>query len=154
MPAKHEHPRNTPAPSWVYDDGGRAAAGWPATTHDPGDCVARALAIATGEPYADVYAGLAALASELGGRRSARDGVSRQVYDRWLADRGWAWVATMRVGQGCQVHLRADELPAGRVIVRLSGHLAAVIDGAAHDTADPTRGGSRCVYGYWVRSTP
>jgi hypothetical protein len=28
--------------------------------------------------------------------------------------------------------------------------LCAVIDGVIHDTFNPSRGGSRCVYGYWV----
>jgi hypothetical protein len=58
----------------------------------------------------------------------------------------------MAVGSGCKVHLRADELPSGRLIVRVSHHFAAVIDGVIHDTHDCSRGGTRCVYGYWVRS--
>jgi hypothetical protein len=45
--------------------------------------------------------------------------------------------------------LKADELPAGRLIVSVSKHLVAVIDGVAHDTHDPSRGGTRCVYGYY-----
>jgi hypothetical protein len=57
----------------------------------------------------------------------------------------------MGIGTGCTVHLKADELPAGRIIVRLSGHYAAVIDGVLHDTSDCSRDGTRCVYGYWVK---
>jgi hypothetical protein len=34
---------------WVYDDGGRYAAGF--RPRDVGDCVTRAIAIATGKPY-------------------------------------------------------------------------------------------------------
>jgi hypothetical protein len=56
----------------------------------------------------------------------------------------------MGIGTGCRVHLRAGELPGGRIITRLTGHLAAVIDGVVHDTEDPGRAGTRCVYGYWV----
>ena len=41
-----------------------------------------------------------------------------------------------------------EELPAGRLIVRLAGHVAAVLDGVLHDTEDWYRG--RCVYGYWL----
>jgi hypothetical protein len=26
-----------------------------------------------------------------------------------------------------------------------------VIDGVIHDTFDPSRGGTRCVYGYWIK---
>ena len=55
----------------------------------------------------------------------------------------------MGIGTGCKVHLRKDELPMGRIIVALSKHYAAVIDGVVHDTHDPSRSGTRCVYGYW-----
>jgi hypothetical protein len=66
-----------------------------------------------------------------------------------LAERGWKWTATMGIGTGCTVHLRADELPSGRIIATVSGHLVAVVDGVVHDTHDPTRDGTRCVYGYY-----
>jgi hypothetical protein len=139
--------------TWTYDDGGRADAGY---VGDAGDCVTRAIAIATGIDYATVYDALAAgMASSRGrhhtrGKRSARNGVFRNVYDPYLAGLGWRWTPTMAVGQGCRVHLRADELPAGRIVARLSRHVCAVIDGVIHDTADPSRDGTRCVYGYWT----
>ncbi|MGH2478016.1 MAG: hypothetical protein ACRDIL_22445 [Candidatus Limnocylindrales bacterium] len=59
----------------------------------------------------------------------------------------------MAIGSGWRVHLRADELPAGWLIVQLSGHVTAVIDGVVHDTHDPSRHGTRCVYGYWTRGS-
>jgi len=62
---------------------------------------------------------------------------------------GWHWTPTMRIGQGCRVHVRADELPTGRLIVVVSRHLTAVIDGVIHDTADPSRKGTRCVNGVY-----
>jgi hypothetical protein len=31
----------------------------------------------------------------------------------------------------------------------VSRHAVAVIDGVIHDTYDCSRGGKRCVYGYW-----
>jgi len=55
----------------------------------------------------------------------------------------------MQIGSGCRVHLRADDLPAGRLIVKVTHHLVAVIDGVIHDTHNCSRGGTRCVYGYW-----
>jgi hypothetical protein len=55
----------------------------------------------------------------------------------------------MQVGSGCKVHLRADELPPGCLIARVSRHVVDVIDGVIHDTHDCSRGGARCVYGYW-----
>jgi hypothetical protein len=57
----------------------------------------------------------------------------------------------MKIGSGCQTHLREGELPMGRLIVKTSKHLVAVINGIIHDTADPSREGTRCVYGYWSK---
>lgn len=134
--------------SLVLSDGGRQAAGFRGS--EAGDCVVRALTIACDEDYRVVYDELALLSKEMGGRRSARDGVAPKVYKEWLRHRGWKWTATMKVGVGCVVHLRADELPAGRLVARLSGHLCAVVDGVVYDNHDPRRGGTRCVYGYWT----
>lgn len=83
------------------------------------------------------------------GKSSARTGMPRVQYEKYLASIGWEWIPTMTVGSGCQVHLKAAELPAGRIIVKVSKHLCAVIDGVIHDTSDPSRGGTRCVYGYY-----
>jgi hypothetical protein len=57
--------------------------------------------------------------------------------------------AAMQVGSGTKVHLRDGELPMGRLVVAVSNHVTAVIDGVVHDTHDPSRGGTRAVYGYW-----
>lgn len=124
------------------DDGGRAAAGFKGETSD---CVCRAIAIATGKPYTDVYADLNALgALERKGKRrrgmsSARTGVYKPTYRRYLESLGWSFVPTMGIGTGCRVHLTDGELPMGRLIVAVSKHLTAVIDGVIHDTHDPQR---------------
>lgn len=146
---------------FIYDDGGRADAGFKGET---GDCVTRAIAIATGKPYRDIYDALhqaalndrwlmAKLERRYGAQArrhaSPRDGVNPKIYRRYLQGIGWRWTPTMGIGTGCTVHLRADELPSGRLIVSLSKHLAAVIDGVVHDTHDPSRDGTRCVYGVW-----
>lgn len=140
---------------WNYNDGGRAETG---RKGDAGDCVTRAVTIATGLPYAEVYDALAAgtgsqrASSRVAKRsRSARNGINvkRQWFKDYMAGLGWEFVATMQIGSGCKVHLRADELPAGRLIVSVSKHYVAVIDGVIHDTRDCSRDGKRCVYGYW-----
>jgi hypothetical protein len=134
------------------NDGGRAAAGFKGKT---GDCVTRAITLATGIPYKEVYEAINQLAraerkgSRKSGVSSARNGVYRFTYERYLKSLGWRWTPTMKVGQGCKTHLRAEELPAGRLVVIVSRHLTAVIDGVIYDTHDPSREGSRCVYGYW-----
>jgi hypothetical protein len=131
-----------------HDDGGREAAGFTGTT---GDCVTRAIAIATGLPYREVYDALHARAKARGDRKpSPRDGASRKDYQPYLESLGWRWVPTMHIGSGCTVHLRADELPPGRLVVCLSRHMCAVVDGVVRDNHDPRRGGTRCVYGYFT----
>jgi len=145
---------------WVRDDGGRSVAGFKG---DTGDCVTRALAIATGMPYRTVYDELFERQRVFSGGRSRkarrirergatpRQGVFREVYQAFLEEVGWRWVPTMKIGSGCQVHLRSDELPGGTIICRLSKHIATVKDGVVHDIHDPSRDGTRCVYGYFER---
>ncbi len=138
---------------FVQNDGGRQAAGFKGKT---GDCVCRAIAIVTGKPYREVYDALNQAAKRerprKGGRKrsSARTGVNKATIRRYLEALGFEWMATMSIGSGCRVHLRADELPSGRLIVSVSRHIVAVIDGVVHDTHDPGRDGTRCVYGYWT----
>lgn len=142
---------------WIEDDGGRAAAGYKGTA---GDCVVRAIAIATAMPYQQVYDLVNEHSSveritrrrKRKGRSSARTGVYKPTCRRVMQALGWTWTPTMHIGSGCTVHLRADELPMGRLIVAVSKHWTAVIDGVIHDTHDPSRDGTRCVYGYWKRS--
>jgi hypothetical protein len=144
-----------------YNDGGRAQAGYKG---DTGDCVTRAIAIATEQPYQTVYDAMFAgkelhrdtkrdrLARRLAVRgASPRNGCPRKVYDKYLKALGWAWQPTMRIGTGCRVHLAEGELPQGRLIVRVSKHVCAVIDGTINDTYDPSRDGTRCVYGYYYK---
>jgi hypothetical protein len=137
---------------FVFNDGGRIASGYKGSA---GDCVTRTIAIATGKPYSEVFADLNSLAAfERIGRRKKRasnsnSGIYRRTYDRYLKALGWRWTSTMSIGSGCKVHLRASELPKGILVVRVSRHLTAVIDGVIHDTHDCSRAGARCVYGYF-----
>jgi hypothetical protein len=138
---------------WVFDDGGRSTY----FVGSSGDCVTRAIAVAAGLDYRDVYDaladGMARMKPGRGnrGKRSARNGVASAVYRPFLVRLGWEWHPTMSIGSGCRVHLAADEIPmSGRVIVRCSRHLTAVVDGVIHDTHDPSRAGTRCVYGYYT----
>ena len=118
--------------------------------------MARAVAIASGRPYAEVYKALGAGAGSE--RRSkgatARNGIRtrRQWFKDYMASMGFVWVPTMHIGSGCKVHLCEDELPSGRIIARVTRHYVAVIDGVIYDTHDPSRDEGRCVYGYWQRA--
>jgi len=140
----------------VISDGGRAKAGW---GRAGGDCVARSIAIVTGRPYREIYDRLAKgnatqRASRRTGRRrslSASHGINvrRKWCQDYMRELGFTWVPIMGIGTGCTVHLARGELPMGRLVVSVSRHWTAVIDGVIFDTHDPSRRGTRCVYGYW-----
>src|SRR6186997_766861 len=131
---------------FVYDDGGRVASGFKSKRVD--DCVCRAISIVTKKPYHEVHTELSSLGWVEEGRywRDPADGLFIPVEEadrrerKYIASLGWHWVPTMHIGSGCKVHLRADELPGGQLVVALSRHWVAVIDGVVHDTYDCTRG--------------
>lgn len=139
--------------SFVYDDGGRSSAGFKG---DTGDCVTRAISIASGLSYRFVYDKINEITksgrqTKNKKRSSARTGVNKSIYRPLLKELGFEWVSCMNIGEGCKVHLRDGELPSGRLIARVSKHLTAVIDGEIRDTHDPRRGtNDRCVYGYFI----
>src|SRR6516225_2064075 len=83
---------------FVYDDGGRAAAGFKGTT---ADCACRAIAIATGKPYREVYDGLNGLCALLclnhhEYRRivGSEAGIPDHVIHLYLSPLGWQWTST------------------------------------------------------------
>ena len=134
----------------IITDGGISKAGF---RGEANDCVTRAVAIITERPYREVYQELARYEQQVTGVRSARNGISKKAYKKYLADQGFTWTPTMQVGQGTTVHLRGDELPLGKLLVSVSRHMVAVIDGVVYDNHDSTRGGSRAVYGYWTKAS-
>ncbi len=144
---------NPTNPHIVQNDGGRSASGYVDQT---GDCVTRAIAIVTGKSYQEVYEEIQArsLKERLGKRKKTRSnprtGVHKPLWKKYCKDLGMTWVPTMLIGSGCKVHLKPEELPKGKLVVAVSKHLVAVIDGVIHDTHDCTRNGTRCVYGYFI----
>lgn len=148
---------------WTFNDGGRAAAGFKGLTSD---CVCRSIAIAAGLPYRDVYDEIIFRAEKERpytrrngkkpkGRSHPRTGVFRPTYEALLRDLGFEWTPTMRIGTGCKVHLRKEELPSeGPLVVSVTHHLTCVVDGVIQDTHDPSRNGTRCVYGYYQKVRP
>lgn len=146
---------------FIRDDGGRKAAGFKGTA--PGDCVTRAIAIATETPYQQVYDSMNVFAKtfersaafkprrRVYGYSTSRTGILKPTIRAFMGSIGWRWTPTMGIGAGCTVHLKDDELPAGRLVVNVSRHSCAVIDGVLRDLNDCTRGGRRCVYGYFSK---
>jgi len=122
---------------WIYNDGGRAEFGSVAFA---GDCVCRAIAIATGEAYGEVYEELRRLGDE-----TPRDGTYDEVAEAYFGRRGW-----LSRDLESPTPVRLEHLPPGRLVVKLEGHLTAVIDRTIHDTHDPRRHGQLEVTGYFL----
>lgn len=128
----------------IWDDGGRADSGYVGLA---GDCVTRAIAIATGTSYRDIYRALGAVAE-----MTPRDGVFDSVSAKYLAELGWVY------HRGSGKNLASEILPKGAVIVHLtapkygrSGHLCSVIDHVLYDTWNPCNDHILVVTGYWTR---
>ncbi len=156
---------------WVYDDGGRSNY----FKGDTRDCVTRAIAIATGLDYKEVYDEInhrASLETETqlkhhrrGKRSGARTGVFKETWKQYLKDLGWVHHSTCGFGKGVQCHLVDGEIPmVGTVIVQVARHLVCVVDGVIHDTWNSSvkeyydydgnliTNDCRAVYGYWTKN--
>ena len=139
---------------FIYNDGGRSKY---FKAENVGDCVTRAISIATGKDYMDVYKSINNMAKSEntkhhrhGKRSSSRNGVFKETWKKYLNELGWKWIPCMSIGSGCKVHLKAEELPKGTLIVSVSKHLTCVKDGVLYDTYDCSRDETRCVYGYYI----
>ena len=125
-----------------FNDGGRSLY----FTARAGDCVTRSIAIITGRDYKEVYNEVRRFIGY-----TPRNGVRHADAKKLMAHFGGVWTPCMKIGSGCKVHLKDGEIPmSGKIICNLSGHVCAVLDGTINDTHDPSRGGTRCVYGYWA----
>ena len=128
--------------AYVYNDGGRADAGYKGSA---GDCGARAMAIALDLYYQAAYDELAQANKEAGRPRSARNGIMKDVYSKVLERHGWVWhPAPKFVGRKAY----ASDMPEGTVIARMAGHFVCIIDGVVQDTFDCSH---KMVYGFWAK---
>ena len=129
---------------FIWSDGGRAACGYVGLT---GDCVTRSIAIATGLVYRDVYQVLSNASD-----KTARHGITSDVYANFLRSRGWKNV--------CTNGFAAEDLPRGVVIVAFqpdarnrTAHLACVIDHTVYDTWNPMEDPEYRIVGYWINQS-
>lgn len=128
--------------AYVYNDGGRADAGYKGSA---GDCGARAMAIALDLYYQVAYDELAQANKDAGGAKSARNGIMKDVYSKVLERHGWVWhPAPKFVGRKAY----ASDMPQGTVIARMAGHFVCIIDGVVQDTFDCSH---KMVYGFWAK---
>ena len=134
--------------NWIYSDGGRKEAGFKGTTSD---CVVRAICNATNGNYKKVYDYVNSFSKSFEKIKSSssRTGVTKHTSRVIMEELGFKWKPLMGIGTGCKFHLKAEELPKGIIICKLSRHLTCMKDGIIYDTYDCSRKGTRCVYGYW-----
>lgn len=133
---------------WIVTDGGRADSGYRGSADD---CVVRAIAIADGRSYQQVYDEMAVLMKRKTKKVSARDGVPTLVWEAYLRGLGYRRVDTFAPGKP-KMKMRAEDMPAGATIIcHMRGHLAAVVDQVLHDTYDCSEGGDRRVLAYWIK---
>ena len=139
---------------FIYNDGGRISAGYKELTRD---CVTRAITIAADLDYKFVHDCINRACKQerkyLGftrtiirrvkhGKFNADEGVTRRVIDEFvLGGLCWNWISTVN-------HNTFLDLPSkGKLLVLLSNHLVAVIDGVIHDLGNSSY--SRPILGYY-----
>lgn len=142
------------------NDGGRTQAGYKGAASD---CFTRSAAIVTGLPYRQVYDEVNRLGKQehvtkrKAKRSNARTGVYRVTEEHFMAAQGFVRVPCMAIGKGTTVTLEPSQLPnTGPIMVSVSRHYTAIVDGVLQDTYDPRRyngtDSGRCtrtVYAYW-----
>jgi len=127
-----------------YTDGGRSLAGYSGKT---GDCVVRALTLATGSSYMNMYQFVNATSKAFESHRRVKSNNVHGVYESSV--RGimrvmkFKWTAK-RVGAMLKVPTK------GSYIVSIQGHVCAVVNGIILDTHNSlTPDNLRYSYGYW-----
>ena len=127
---------------FIWNDGGRSACGFVGLA---GDCVTRAIAIATGLAYRHVYDALGRESES-----SPRNGMSVDVASEFLTQKNW---------QKFNISYDRFEptlLPMGVVIVHLVSkddpfqHFCTMIDQVIHDTWNPSEEEDYVVSNYWT----
>lgn len=126
---------------FIWHDGGRASAGFVGSA---GDCVVRAISIATGQSYRSTYEDLGELS-----KASARDGVSMEFVGRYLSNLGWQAFA------GHERPFHEVDFPKTPTIFFIAAdskrlHLCTVVGATVYDTWDPRDDEEYRVRQYWT----
>lgn len=132
---------------YAYNDGGRSKY----YKGKASDCVCRAVAIASGKDYKEVYKAISKATGT-----TARNGqyTQRVGFKRLMEGMGFRWTPCSSIGSHMAVHPVKGELPErGRLVCSVAGHYFAVVDGVVNDIWDSrynSFGQVRRIYGYWT----
>lgn len=113
--------------------------------HKAGDCVVRALALAAGKTWSEVYDELCEI-----GREAYYMPSDKEVYEIWLGKNDFIKHRQPRKADNrkYKVYELVDELGIKDAVISLSGHMTAIEDGILYDTWD-------CSYltvgNYWTK---
>lgn len=109
-----------------------------------GDCVKRAITIATGKSYGEVSRELNRLKREIGATKFSSD----KVWKRYVKDLGWKKISFPAVAG--QPRVRGQEFvskyPKGTYLLNVKRHLVTVVDGVYQDTFDSS---GMMIYNAW-----
>lgn len=124
---------------FVYTDGGREKAGFKGTT---GDCVIRAIAVATEKDYKEVYNDIYEATRKYAETRnnklarhlrnhpnkmSPREGVYKEIYRPYLESLGWKYISDRQ-------RLNCNKFKSGTYICRVTRHMTVVKNGKLYDS--------------------
>ena len=125
-------------PGFVFDDGGRKEAGYAGRAGAAG---ARAIAIATGIPFAEVHQALAdlagawpgksKLAQSIRGNPTPKRGIHVDVVTAYMKSLGWAHHKT-----GGKMRLNSVELPRELTLCYVRKHYFAIVKNTVRDAWD------------------
>jgi len=101
------------------------------------------MALALQLDYKSAYDELAQANRDKGFKKSARDGIVKEIFSDVLKSHGWIWTSAPKF-EGRKAKCR--DLPAGVYIAQQAGHYVCVIDGVPQDIWDCSE---KMVYGYW-----
>ena len=129
---------------YIYNDGGTSKY----FKGKAGDCVCRAISIASNRDYKEVYD---SLKKALG---TPRNGVftKNKAFKDWMVANGFVWTPCSGIGVKTSVHFIEGELPKGRLVCSVAKHYVAVVDDKVYDTWDSRYNSFnevRRIYGYW-----
>ena len=110
-----------------------------------GDCVIRAVAIATEQDYMEVFNALFEIGKELG--RMPND---KQCYERYLTSKGWVKQSPLRNWEKKKYRVKklGSKFKDQSVIIHTTNHLTTLVNGDINDTWDCREW---CANSYYVK---
>ena len=112
-----------------------------------GDCVTRAISVATGEMYWKIWQDLTFEKSKIG-KHNADHAVPVIISNNYLTEKGWT-VHTPNKNE--PIYFTTAAFPSGIVIIEIKKHMTTMIDGVLYDTFYSVGKDRKKVLRYWTK---